>query len=57
MLTLRCEAYGLPEQVVLDNGPQLTSDEFATFTKLNAIRHIKSALYHPTSNGLAERFV
>ena len=50
-------AYGLPAQVVTDNGTQFTSDEFATFMKMNGIKHIKSAPYHPATNGLAERFV
>ena len=50
-------AYGLPAQVVTDNGSQFTSDEFATFMKMNGIKHIKSAPYHPATNGLAERFV
>ena len=49
--------YGLPEQIVLDNGAQFTSDEFAHFMKVNGIKHIRSAPYHPASNGLAERFV
>ena len=49
--------YGLPEQMVSDNGPQFISDEFATFAKKNGIRHICCAPYHPSSNGLAERFV
>ena len=50
---------GLPEQLVSDNGPQFTSrsDDFAHFMKANGIKHIKSAPYHPSSNGLAERFV
>ena len=51
-------AYGLPEQIVTDNGPQFISDEFANFTKANGIKHnIRTAPYHPASNGLAERFV
>ena len=50
-------AYGLPLQVVTDNGPQFVSDEFASFMRGNGIRHIKSAPYHPATNGLAERFV
>ena len=50
-------AYGLPEQVVSDNGPQFTSQEFAEFMKRNGIKHIKSTPYHPSTNGLAERFV
>ena len=48
---------GLPEQLVSDNGPQFTSDDFAHFMKANGIKHIRSAPYHPSSNGLAERFV
>ena len=49
--------YGLPEQIVTDNGPQFTSTEFADFTKRNGVKHILSAPYHPASNGQAERFV
>ena len=48
---------GLPEQIVSDNGSQFVSEEFQQFTKLNGITHIKSAPYHPATNGLAERFV
>ena len=50
-------SHGLPEQLVSDNGPQFLSDEFATFTKMNGIKHIKSAPYHPATNGAAERLV
>ncbi|KXJ07253.1 Uncharacterized protein K02A2.6 [Exaiptasia diaphana] len=47
--------FGIPEQLVSDNGPQFVSDEFQTFMKSNGIRHITSAPYHPATNGLAER--
>ena len=46
--------YGLPEQVVLGNGPQFMSDEFKGFCKSNGIRHITSAPYHPSTNGAIE---
>jgi len=48
--------FGLPQQVVSDNGPQFTS-EFALFLKHNGVKHIRSFPYHPSTNGLAERFV
>ena len=48
---------GIPEQLVSDNGPQFRAEEFTAFMKSNGIKHIKSAPYHPATNGLAERFV
>eukprot|EP00731_Ephydatia_muelleri_P009139 Em0004g1477a len=50
-------AYGLPEQLVSDNGPQFISREFAEFMAKNGIKHIRSAPYHPATNGHMERFV
>ncbi|KAG1935337.1 K02A2.6-like [Pimephales promelas] len=49
--------FGLPQQLVSDNGPQLVSEEFQSFLSVNGIQHIRSAPYHPSTNGLAERFV
>ncbi|VDI71497.1 Hypothetical predicted protein [Mytilus galloprovincialis] len=42
-------------QVITDHNSYLQN--FKTFTKMNGITHIKSAPYHPATNGLAERFV
>ncbi|XP_049512447.1 uncharacterized protein K02A2.6-like [Dermacentor silvarum] len=50
-------AFGLPEQIVTDNGPQFVSDEFAVFLRSNAVQHVKTPPYHPASNGAAERLV
>lgn len=40
--------YGLPLQVVTDNGPQFIAHEFETFMKQNGIKHIPVAPYHPS---------
>ena len=50
-------SFGLPEQLVSDNGPQFVSEEFQSFLKDNHVKHLRSAPYHPFSNGLAEHFV
>lgn len=49
--------HGIPRTIVTDNGPSFTSEEFTRFMKVNGIRHITSAPYHPSTNGLAERGV
>ena len=49
--------FGLPESIVSDNGTCFTSSEFKSFLKLNGITHLKSASYHPSTNGFAERAV
>ena len=49
--------FGIPEQLVSDNGPQFVSEEFKKFMTTNGIKHIKCAPYHPSSNGAAERMV
>ena len=49
--------FGLPEQLVTDNGPQFVSHEFADFMQGNGIKHIRTAPYHPSSNGAVERLV
>jgi transposase InsO family protein len=48
---------GLPEMVVSDNGPAFVSKEFEEFLRKNGVRHVTSAPYHPSSNGLVERVV
>ncbi|XP_049886457.1 uncharacterized protein K02A2.6-like [Pectinophora gossypiella] len=49
--------WGLPKQIVSDNGPQFASGELESFIKSNGIEHIFTAPYHPASNGLAENAV
>ena len=50
-------AYGLPQLSVTDSGPQFTSEEFSEFLRSNGLKHIQVSPYHPSSNGLAERFM
>ena len=46
--------YGIPEEVVSDNGPQLASEEFSQFLKQNGVNFTRVPPYHPASNGAAE---
>ena len=49
--------FGLPISIVSDNGPCFTSSEFKEFMKNCGIKHITTAVYKPSTNGLAERMV
>lgn len=48
---------GLPDTIVSDNGRSFVSEEFQKYCKINGIRHVLVAPYHPASNGQAERTV
>ena len=50
-------AYEVPEHIVTNNGPQFISQQFTDFVHAQGIQHSQSALYHPATNDLAERFV
>ncbi|XP_039465072.1 uncharacterized protein K02A2.6-like [Oreochromis aureus] len=49
--------FGPPKMLVSDNGTCFTSAEFESFMKQNGIDHVRSAPFHSSSNGLAERAV
>ena len=46
--------FGLPEEIISDNGPQFTSQDFSTFCRNNGIKHTLIPPYHPATNGTAE---
>ena len=49
--------WGLPEEVVTDNGPCFTAEPFRQFLRVNGVRHLLTPPYHPSSNGAAENAV
>ena len=49
--------HGLPKTIVTDNGAAFVGHEYVEFLKKNGIKQIRTAPYHPSSNGQAERYV
>ncbi|XP_045535455.1 uncharacterized protein K02A2.6-like [Papilio machaon] len=49
--------FGLPSQLVTDNGPPFFSQDFKVFCENNCIKHTTSAPYRPQANGAAENAV
>ena len=47
---------GFPEEILSDNGPQFNSDLYTQVNKFFCIKQIKTTPYHPSSNGMVERF-
>ncbi|XP_055590265.1 uncharacterized protein K02A2.6-like [Uranotaenia lowii] len=49
--------FGIPTLIVTDNGSQFVSAMFRKFCEELGVVHLRTAPYHPQSNGQAERFV
>ena len=49
--------HGIPEVVVYDNGPQFSSEAYASFARQYGFEDVTSSPRYPQSNGEAERAV
>ena len=49
--------YGVPDEVVSDNGPQFSSHEFEKFKEDYGFKHITSSPHFAQSNGQCEKTV
>ena len=56
-LKLWFSQFDIPKQLVSDNGVHFTSTEFISFIEKTEINHIRTAIYHQSSNGQVERYV
>ena len=52
-----CDIFATHGLSLIDNGTSFTSSELQDFMVQNGIKHVTSAPYHPSSNGLTERTV
>lgn len=51
-----CLVFNFPKIIVSDNGPAFIAETFAQMAKILEIKHVKTAPYHPQSNGGIERY-
>ena len=49
--------FGIPEEIVSDNGPPFNGEKFKRFCNANNIKHTLTPPLHPRSNGAVERQV
>jgi transposase InsO family protein len=48
--------FGMPENLLSDNGTPFVSSEMHLFLQSIGVHHLRSANFHPQSNGCIERF-
>jgi len=48
--------FGVPKQIIHDNGPQFSSQVFYRFCHKYQVQNVASTTYNPVANGLVEAF-
>lgn len=48
--------FGVPDQITTDQGRQFESELFHLFSKILGSHKLRTTAYHPSSNGMVERF-
>ncbi|XP_070203545.1 uncharacterized protein [Littorina saxatilis] len=48
--------YGVPKEIVTDQGTQFTGEIMQQLTRLLAMKSLRTSPYHPQTNGLCEKF-
>ena len=48
--------FGMPDELLSDQGPELESELVAEWYKVLGVRKIRTSPYRPTTNGMLERF-
>jgi transposase InsO family protein len=43
-------------RVISDNGTQFIANDFKSFVRLSGMKHVRTSLYYPQSNGKIERY-
>jgi hypothetical protein len=51
-----CSRFGLPDEILSDQGTQFTSDVMRSLLRLMSVSQLHSSPFHPQTNGLVERF-
>ena len=55
-LTETFARYGLPVELISDNGPQFAASEMEQFLRRLDIKHLRASPRYPCANGMVERF-
>ncbi|GKV37355.1 hypothetical protein SLEP1_g45396 [Rubroshorea leprosula] len=48
------QRYGIPNQIITDNGPQFNCNSFRDFCSSYGIKLVFTSVYHPEANGMVE---